>query len=308
MNRQKLQAHLITCLCLALFSSNTFASKEIDFSIFVPEKLSQNQFKFLEGPAWDGDKLIYFSDIPNNSIHSYNTKTGAFTKLLDDSKGANGLMFNRDAELVLCEQETGLISAYNLSTSKKRSLVDSYKGSRFNRPNDLVIDKEGGIYFTDPSWSNERPQRIKGVYYIKSDGELARIVEDMDKPNGIILSPDEKYLYIVDSAHYKIRRYTLKAPGVLGEMQVFAEMAYENARQASSADGLAMDSAGNLFVSYRHGVSVFSAEGKSLGVIKVPEGPSNLEFGGEKMNELYITTPTNLYRVTLPVTGLRFPQ
>lgn len=308
MNRHIFQASLLACLCFALFSCKNKGNEEIDFSAFTPEKLSQNQFEFVEGPAWDGEDLIYFSDIPNTSVHSYNLETGEFTQVLNDSNGANGLLFNREGELLFCEQDTGLISAYNLSSRNRRNLVNNYQGTRFNRPNDLVMDKRGGIYFTDPSWSDERPQLVKGVYYLNNAGELTRVVDNMDKPNGIILSPDEKYLYIVDSAHYKIRRYTLDAPGVLGKEILFAELAYENMKQASNADGLAMDSSGNLFVSYRHGVSVFNSEGKSLGIIKVPEGPSNLEFAGENRNELYITAHTNLYRVTLPVAGLRFPQ
>lgn len=302
--RNYLLPGLVSLLCAHVFAE----AGQPDFSAFTPVKISSDQFRFVEGPAWDGEDLVYFTDIPNNAIHTYSLKKQEFTLFLEESQGTNGLLFSRDGLLLLCQQDSGMLGALDLNSKKLTALVESYAGKRFNRPNDLVMDKSGGIYFTDPSWSQDRPQAIKGVYYLSATGELTRLVEDMDKPNGIILSPDEKVLYVVDSANYAIRRYKVNAPGKLAAMKVFAELDNKNIDQPSNADGLAIDTEGRLYVSYRFGVSVFDKSGEHLGTIKLAEGPSNLEFAGKEMNILFITAHTNLYKAVLPVTGVRFPR
>lgn len=295
--------------CISLFPVYVFAEKaDLDFTRFEAVKVSQDQFKFVEGPAWDGKDLLYFTDIPNNAIYAYSLANNSFRQILNDSEGTNGLLFTRDAALLLCQQDSGRISRMTLTNMERTPLVESFEGSRFNRPNDLVMDKTGGLYFTDPSWADERPQTIKGVYYLSAAGKLRRVISDMDKPNGVVLSPDEKFLYVVDSANYKIRRYHMNTAGKPKDVRVFAELNYKDIRQPSNADGLAMDTDGRLYVSYRFGVGVFNEGGTHLGTIKVAEEPSNLEFAGAQMNELFITAHTNLYKVQLPVRGLRFPQ
>lgn len=292
-----------------LAAACAFAEKTgLDFSQFEAIKVSQDQFSFVEGPAWDGKDLLYFTDIPNNAIHAYSLSNNSFRQVLNDSEGTNGLLFTPAGTLLLCQQDSGRISEMTLANMQRKPLVETFEGKRFNRPNDLVLDKKGGLYFTDPSWAEERPQQIKGVYYLSAEGKLTRVISDMDKPNGLVLSPNEKYLYIVDSANYKIRRYKIGDAGKLKDLRIFAELNYKDIRQPSNADGIAMDTDGRLYVSYRFGVGVFDENGTHLGTIKTPEGPSNLEFAGAQMNELFITAHTNLYKATLPVRGLRFPQ
>ncbi len=273
-------------------------------------KLSRDQFEFVEGPAWDNKGTVYFTDIPNNSIYRYNPVSGEFTRITDNSAGTNGLMFNRDNNLLACEQETGALAEWDTDGNRLGTLVAEYNGIRFNRPNDLVVDKSNGIYFTDPSWSEERPQQIKGVYYLDADGNVTRLVEDMDKPNGIILSPDESVLYISDTDSFDVRAYPVIAPGKLGERMTFATLTHPDDYEShiSGADGVAIDVHGNLYVTTRFGVQIFDPQGEFVDLIELPEAPTNCVFSGENLDTLFITARKNVYRIKLNTRGLIFPQ
>lgn len=274
------------------------------------EKLSEDQFEFVEGPAWDNSGGIYFTDIPNNSIYRYDLATEAFTLVTENTAGANGLMFNRQNNLLACEQETGAVSVWSTDGTRLETLVAEYDGTRFNRPNDLVVDKNNGIYFTDPSWSEERPQEIKGVYYLDAEGNLSRLIEDMDKPNGIILSSDESTLYIADTDSFEVRAYPVTAPGQLGERIVFAALSRPDGYdgKSSGADGVALDIHGNLYVTSRFGVQIFSPEGEFIDLIEIPEAPTNCVFSGENLDTLFITARKNVYAIKLNTRGVIFPQ
>lgn len=301
-------------------SKDTAATESVDTptqnqNAIVPanakvEKLSGDQFDFAEGPAWDNNGGVYFTDIPNNSIYRYDLATKKFTLVTDHTAGANGLMFNRENNLLACEQDIGAISLWNINGTKLETLVAEYDGIRFNRPNDLVLDKSNGIYFTDPSWSEERPQEIKGVYYLDAEGNISRLIEDMDKPNGIILSRDESTLYIADTDSFEVRAYPVAAPGQLGERTVFATLnrpdGYEG--KSSGADGVALDSHGNLYITSRFGIQIFSPEGEFIDLIEVPEAPTNCVFTGMDLDTLFITAGKNVYAVKLNTRGVTFPQ
>ena len=272
------------------------------------EKLSTDQFTFLEGPAFDGGHLLYFTDMPANAIYTYDLASKQIAQFMGDTHNGNGLLFNREGKLLLCEQDAGLISAIDLNDKSRVVITSGYEGKRFNRPNDLVMDKSNGIYFSDPSWAPSNPQPLKGVYYTDDKGSTALLVADMDKPNGVVLTADEKYLYVDDSGSDIVRRYPVLAPGKLGEKVDFAKLPGGSLFGGSGADGVAIDVEGRLFVTYRQGIAVFDAKGKMLGNIPFPEQVSNCTFAGKDMNELYVTGRKNLYRVTLPTRGLRFPQ
>jgi len=274
-------------------------------------KLSEGMdFSFLEGPCWDGESSLFFSDIPNDRIYRY-TLDGSFSVFREHSNGANGLMFDRQKRLIACEGKAGRITAIDSLGNVIAVLAQEYRDKPFNSPNDLVIDRYGGIYFTDPRFGNDKemPQDKQAVYYIDPNGKVKRLIDDMQKPNGIILSPDGQFLYVVDTYDKFIRAYRVTTDGFLVDQRVFAELKLEeNAPdERSGADGLAMDVNGDLFVCTRLGIQVFNGHGDFLGIIQVPEIPANCTFGGIDMKTLFITARKNLYMIALNVQGVRFP-
>jgi gluconolactonase len=259
-------------------------------------------FGFTEGPAWDGKSLLYFTDIPNARIHTVNAN-GEVSLFVDESGPCNGLMFNREGELYACNMGGELI-AWNIETKEKRVLAAGYEDKRFNAPNDLVIDAAGGVYFTDPMFRAPEPlpQGGQGVYYLNSDGELTRLVADLQAPNGVLLSIDEKTLYVLPSMSSEMLAYPVEAPGELGESKVFCTL--EN----GGCDGATIDEHGNLYLTTGTGVQVFSPDGKALGLIELPEQPSNCTFGGEDGKTLYVTARTSLYSLPMLVKGHWYAQ
>lgn len=270
------------------------------------ELLSSSQnFSFLEGPAYDGENLLYFTDIPNENIVTYHLQTKAFQVFRAFSNRSNGLMFARDGRLIACEGGSGKVVAHNASGIVEEVLADTYNGTRFNAPNDLVIDRTGGIYFTDPTWSDPH-QDVFGVYYRAPDGTVNRLVNDMDKPNGVILSPGGDRIYINDSNSKTVRVYDVVAPG---DLSASYESITLNSTSGNNtgADGMAMDTKGNLYVTTKMGVQVFDQELVYLLTIELPEIPANCTFGGSDLRTLFITARTNLYSIKLHNPGVMFP-
>jgi len=265
-------------------------------------------FGFTEGPAWDGKALLYFTDIPNARIHTVNAD-GDTAVFVEESGPCNGLMFSRDGELVACNMG-GQLVAWNVATKEKRVLAGEFEGKRFNAPNDLVIDAAGGIYFTDPMFRAPQPlpQRVQGVYYRSADGKLLRVVSDAPAPNGVLLSRDEKKLYVLPSMSAEMQAYPVEAPGQLGEMRVFCKVKNPPGRDNGGCDGATIDEHGNLYLTTALGLQVFSPSGEALGLIEVPEQPSNCTFGGPDGKTLYVTARTSLYSFKMLVKGHWYAQ
>ncbi len=257
--------------------------------------------EFLEGPAWDGEDRLYFTDIPAAKILCL-TPDGKVETFVDDSGHANGLMFRAEGELLACEMD-GQLVAWDTQKKQRRVLVNEYGGKRFNAPNDLVIDSAGGVYFTDPHYRAPKPlpQGEQGVYYLSSAGEVTSIARDLIAPNGILLSPDEKSLYVLPSESGSMRVYPVEAPGVVGEGRELCRI-----EGPGGSDGAAMDTAGNLYLTTALGIQVVSPTGELLGKIAVPEHPANCTFGGPDNKTLYITARTGLYAVETEAVGHRF--
>ncbi len=265
-------------------------------------------FKFTEGPAADRDGNVYFSDIPNERIHKVDTE-GKLSVFREKSNRANGLMLNAKGEVVACEG-AGQVVAYSPDGKSRRVLADSYDGKRLNAPNDLVVDKQGGVYFTDP-WFGPRqplPQGKTAVYYIAADGKVSRLIDDLPNPNGVILSPDEKTLYVIPSGQAEMMAYPVEAPGKIGKGRVFCSLKQRREGGKSGGDGLAVDAKGNLYITSELGLQVFAPDGKLLGIIVLPEVPANVEFGGKDLKTLYVTARTSLYTVPMEVKGHLFAQ
>jgi len=266
----------------------------------------EGTFKFTEGPTTDTDGTVYFSDVPADKV--FKVEPGNKTSLFrDKTNHANGQMFNAAGEIVCC-QRNGVV-AWSPVTKTERVLASEYDGKPLNGPNDLVIDRTGGVYFTDPSYSldGKSNQGVNGIFYVAADGKLARVIDDVPGPNGIILSPDEKTLYVILLVREEMLAYPVLSPGRLGERRAFCKIEQMAGKKNGGGDGCAVDTRGNLYIAAATGVQVFDPQGKLLGTIKVPQGPSNCEFGGKDLKTLYITARKSVYAVPMEVAGHRFP-
>jgi len=268
---------------------------------------AHTNFKFTEGPATDAQGNVYFADIPNNRIHKVDT-AGKLTTFLEDSQGCNGLMFDGRGRLIACQGGAGRVIAIDVATKKIEVLAETYNGKRFNAPNDLVVDRRGGVYFTDPSFGRGEPAQDKmAVYYVGPDRKVTRLIDDLSRPNGVILSPDEKTLYVLPSGAAEVMAYPVESPGRLGKGRVFCKLQQAPTGPPRGGDGLTVDTAGNLYLTQPSlkAIQVVSPVGKTLGLITFPEGPANCTFGGADMKTLFVTARTSLYSVKMKATGHR---
>jgi len=263
-------------------------------------------FDFTEGPAADTAGNVYFSDIPKATIHKVDA-AGKLSVFTNKSNTSNGLMFNAKGELVACEME-GAIVAWDVAKASRRVITGEYKGKRYNAPNDLVVDKAGGVYFTDPSFRAPKPlpQEKTAVYYVTANGNVTRLLDDLPNPNGVRLSPDEKTLYVIPSGQAEMMSYPVEAPGKIGAGKVYCTLKQAEGKKGGGGDGLAVDSKGNLYITSALGLQVFDPAGKMLGVIAFPEQPSNATFGGADMKTLFVTARTSVYTAQMEATGHRF--
>lgn len=258
-------------------------------------------FQFTEGPAW-GHGALFFSDIPADTIYRL-TETGEVSIFLKPSGKSNGLAFDAEGTLIACRHWERNVARITLD-GEVTVLADSYEGKKLNSPNDLAIATDGTIYFTDPHYGLEgRPkeQDCEGVYRIGPDGTVTRVINDMMRPNGILLSPDGQTLYVADSQDRKIRAYLLQPDGSATNGRDLIDMRVD---MPGSPDGMAVDSNGNIYCADGGGIWVVSPDGKHLGTIQVPEVPANCTFGGPDNNVLYITARSSVYRVRLHAKGL----
>ena len=252
------------------------------------------------------EKHLYFSDIPNDRIMRTDLK-GNLETFMESCGHCNGMMFDGNSKLIACRMDGELIS---IDTASKlvKSLLSKYQGNRFNACNDLVIDKTGGIYFTDPRYRapDPWPQAKEAFYYRSNKGEVTRLGDDLAAPNGIILSPDEMTLYVVPSMQKQVYAYSVKSPGMIANKRVLYEIKQPAEKENSGGDGLSIDVQGNLYLTTDLGVQVVSAQGKLLGILSFPEQPANCSFGGREMKTLYATCRTGLYSVEMPIAGHLF--
>jgi gluconolactonase len=272
-----------------------------------PVKKMDGKYTFTEGPAVDADGNVYFSDIPNKKIHKIDA-AGKVTVFRENSNSANGLMVNAKGEVVACEME-GAVVALSPDGKGRRVITDKYDGKRYNAPNDLVLDKAGGVYFTDPEFRAPKPlpQGKTCVYYADAAGKVTRLIDDLPNPNGVLLSPDEKTLYVLPSGEKRMMAYPVETPGKLGPGKVFCELGQAPSRDNGGGDGGTVDAKGNVYVTSAIGLQVFDPTGKKLGTIAFPEQPSNATFGGKDMKTLYVTARTSVYTCPMEVTGHRYP-
>ena len=251
--------------------------------------------RFTEGPAVDPKGNVFFTDIPKNTIHKWSVD-GKVSLWRKDSGGANGLFFDKKGNLLACEGNRGRVTSIT-PKGKVTVLADKYGGKRFNRPNDLWIDPAGGVYFTDPVYGSAKlVQDGYHVYYLSPDGKkITRVINDLNKPNGIIGTPDGKILYVADHGAGKIYRYDIGRGAAVSGKKEFAAVA---------CDGMTLDSEGNIYLT-EVAVLVFNSAGKRIERIDVPERPSNVCFGGADRKTLFVTARSSLYSIPMRVKGVR---
>jgi len=282
-------------LALALTSSAALANIS---SIVEPDtevKKLATGMKFTEGPVWIKDKVI-FSDIPNSMLMQWSEKGGL--KPFRKVQQANGNLLDSNGLLLSC-QHAGRDVIRTETDGSITVLIDKYEGKKFNSPNDLDIHSDGSIWFTDPSYGlRGKTGEIGGKWVYRLDPKTKQvdvIYKDFDMPNGIVFSPDEKHVYISDSGKIqKIRAF--KVTGKTIDLKPAFELDIR-------CDGMCVDTKGNLYTTSAGGVHIFDNTGKKIGLIEVPETPSNVCFGGKDYNTLFITARKSLYSVKTKMTG-----
>jgi gluconolactonase len=289
--RNMLRAGLFS---LALFSASLASAAEELVAPGAKVEQLAGGFAFTEGPARDAQGNIYFSDIPNNRIHKWSLD-GKLSTFRENSGGANGLFFDRAGSLVVCEGGNRRMTSI-APGGAVTVLADSYGGKKLNSPNDLWVDPQGGVYFSDPRYGRQEGVEQDGfhVYYLPPDRKrLLRVTDNLVKPNGVVGTADGKLLYVTDAGDGKTFVYRIQPDGTLADRKLIAPV---------GADGMTLDEQGNLYLA-RGGVQVYSPDGKKVATIEVPEGPSNVCFGGADRRTLFITARKTLYAVRMSVRG-----
>jgi gluconolactonase len=339
----------VLVLFTSLFALDVSAAEPVENPIFPKdaklELLHARQAKLnsglTEGPAVAADGSVYFTDMPfgkdDGMILRFDPKTKKTTVFTDKAFKSNGLAFDPDGNLLSCDGADGggrCIRRWNMETGESKIVADRFDGKRFNSPNDLCVDLKGRIYFTDPRYGGTEPRELsrEAVYRLEKDGKVIEITHDVEKPNGLALSPDQKTLYLADHNNggnrlsptdpepkrgaMKVYAFPLDADGLMkGERKTLVDFGKE-----SGTDGMRVDADGNIYLAVRSlarpGILVIDPTGKELAFL--PTGPtnqnglfedwkgipSNVEFGtGDTSNILYVTIDKNLYQIQVKTRG-----
>ncbi len=273
--------------------------------------------RWAEGPVWFADmNCLLFSDIPNQRMLRYVPGQGV-SIYREPSNFVNGNTRDRQGRLVSCEHGGRRVIRIEVDGSIT-VLADRFEGRRLNSPNDVVVKSDGSVWFTDPTYGilsdyegyrAEPEQPSRNVYRLNPEnGALSIVADDFGQPNGLAFSPDEKLLYVADSA----ASHDDAAPRHIRVFDVVDGTRLENGRvfctlDCGLPDGFRLDLAGNLWTSAGDGVHCFAADGTLLGKILVPQTVANLTFGGPRRNRLFITATQSLYAVYLTTTGAQYP-
>ncbi len=259
-------------------------------------------FVFTEGPLWHPDGFYYFVDVRSSVLYRL-TPGRAHEVVRDKTGGGNGTTFDLQGRLILCEGENRRVTRTS-ADGRIEVLMDRFEGKRLNRPNDLVCKSDGSIYFTDPGLRvplAERELTYAGVYRIAPDGAQT-LVADFEYPNGLAFSPDERLLYVANTrwAQY-IHVLELDAGGAMVRRRIFADMSSDETDGVP--DGMRVDVKGRVYCTGPGGTWVFAPDGTRLGIIRTPEVPANLAFGGPDLKTLFFTARTSVYTLRVKVPG-----
>jgi gluconolactonase len=267
-----------------------------DFSGITVEKIVSGQ-NFTEGPVWSPEGFLLFSDTVRNKLEKL-APGKPIADFGDITGGPIGNAYDSQGRLYTCEFRQRRVTR-TAKNGKVEVLASSFEGKKLNAPNDIVVRRDGHVYFTDPAFGNQQDARqldFYGVFHVNTRGELEAVAKLKTRPNGIALSPNGRLLYVADSDARSIRAWDLDRNGAASNARVFAE------KIEGVPDGLRTDEKGNLYVAAK-AVYAYSAQGQRIGQIVLPETPSNLCFGEADLESLFITARTSVYRVRIGVKG-----
>ncbi len=274
-----------------------------------PDILVQ-ECRFTEGPSVDSKGALYFSDGPNNRIMRW-TPDGEISVYLEPSGRANGTAIDHEDRLVMCQShgEGGGRRIARLEHDSTISvLADSFQGAPFIGPNDLTIDRKGRIYFTDPYYGPpvEKSQPVSGVYRIDRPGQVVMVIDSLQRPNGIILTPDNKALYVSDRGTQRLHRYRVLENGDLQHERIVYDFSPDR-----GIDGMALDIQGHIYGAAgkdsTSGVYVLSPQGELLQVVHVKGLATNVTFGGPDRKQLFLTAESTVYTLKSSIEGIDLP-
>ena len=287
----------------AAFSFCTLISLAADSVLEIADAkvtLVSDGFKFTEGPAVDSEGNVFFTDHPNDRIMKVDLD-GNVTEFMKPAGRSNGMFFAPDGKLIACADEKN--EMWEISPDKSvRVLFKDFEGERLNGPNDVWIDSNGMIYFTDPYyqrpwWEHKKqPQKKQALYRTDRDGSNMIVMDDaLVQPNGIIGDSKRRLVFVADIRDSKTYQYTIANDGSLIDRKLFCAM---------GSDGMTIDNQGNVYLTGK-GVTVFDKDGKQIEVIAVPESwTANVCIGGKDRKTLYITASDSLYSIRLKNAGL----
>jgi gluconolactonase len=275
-------------------------------------------FTFTEGPLWNPDGFLLFSDMPGDVRRRWDAESGV-TEVANPSNKGNGMTFDLDGRLIVCEHVTSSVVRMDPDgTGTGREVLASHYGDReLNAPNDVVVKSDGAIYFSDPTYGRmpgfgiEREQDLdfQGVYRIApGGGETQLLADDFGQPNGLCFSVDESLLYVNDTEKAHIRVFDVQPDGTIANSRVLADgIGTASLEIGDLVDGMKLDERGNIWVTGPGGVCVFDAQGEHIGTVQVPEPVGNVNWGGPDWSSLFIPATSSVYRIECKVSGNRLP-
>jgi gluconolactonase len=265
-----------------------------------------------EGPAWNGvGRYLVWSDIPNNVQLRWIEDDGRVTVFRSPAGYSNGNTFDYEGRQLSCEHGNRRVARYEYDGSTT-VIADKYEGRRLNSPNDVVVHPDGSIWFTDPPYGiggnyegyAAEKELKEAVYRVDSkSGQIRKITDEIDKPNGLCFSPDYKKLYVADTGSgQEIKVWDISGTSASAGRR-FIQMKLSDTGQVSAADGMRCDKDGNVWAAARPGVQIIAPSGEPIGVIRLPELCANVCFGGPRRNRLFMTASQSLYSVYVGTSG-----
>lgn len=306
--------------------------EDAKLELLVDGKKTKPELTFTEGPKWMNGK-VYFSNMYFDQNFNANPKksstveldpNGSYKNISQGKMQTNGLYPYKNGNLLVCDMMGHRVVEMTSKGELVRVIADKYNGKPIDGPNDIITDTKGGVYFTDPQFTMEAKkfQPGRGVYYVSPEGKVTRLTQpnEFAMPNGILLSPDGKTLYINncydDESWYPVKSdkdnfiwaYDVNANGTIANGRKFAklflvESVLDRKGRSSSADGMAIDKQGNIYVATYYGVQIFNNKGEFVGMINLPSFPVSLCFGDNDMKTLYIVSYSKVYKIRTNMEG-----